>query len=85
VALRRGEEPAANLEGRNFQRVERLLAMILLAQQPTASLVEKVKTLRSAGLSNPEIGSMLGMSGSAVGKTFYDATKRSAQKKKKKR
>lgn len=67
-----------------FPRVERLLAMILLGQQPGAATGwEKIGLLRSAGLTNTEIGEMLGMSGLVVGKTFYDATKRRSPKKKK--
>jgi hypothetical protein len=71
-------------EAQPLPRVERLLAMLLLGQQPNATLWEKIKLLRAAGLTNPAIGEILGMSGSAVGKTFYDATKRSVPKKLKK-
>jgi predicted transcriptional regulator len=59
--------------------------MILLGQQPNATGWDKIRVLRSAGLGNPEIGELLGMTGAAVSKTFYDATKRSSSKKPKKR
>ena len=83
--------PRRNVDGNDegktssFSRTDRLLATLLLGQQPKATLWEKIKLLRSAGLTNPEIGELLGMSGSAVGKSFYDATKRSSPKKPKKR
>jgi len=55
-----------------------LLAVLVLGQQPNATQWQRIKSLRSAGLTNPEIGELLGMSGPAVGKVFYDATKRSS-------
>jgi predicted transcriptional regulator len=54
--------------------------MILLGQQQSATLQDKIRVLRSAGLGNAEIGELLGMTGPAVGKAFYDATKRGASK-----
>jgi hypothetical protein len=69
----------------SFSRTDRLLATLLLVQQPNATLWEKIRLLRSAGLTNPEIGELLGMTGAAVAKTFYDATRRSGTKKLKKR
>jgi hypothetical protein len=67
-----------------LQRVERLLAMLLLADQRNAKLIDKVKLLRSAGFANPEIGAMLGTTGDAVSKLFYKGTKRGVAKKTKK-
>ena len=66
---------------RGLSRTERLLAMLILGQQPSATQLQRIKLLRSAGLTNTEIGQLLGMTGLAVGKVFYDATKRSNPKK----
>lgn len=67
--------------GAALSRTDRLLAMILLGQQSSATLWDKIRVLRSAGLTNTEIGGLLGITGSAVGKSFYDATKRGTAKK----
>ena len=83
MATKRNANSPAGDEGNSLSRTDRLLAVLLLGQQPNAKLWDKIKMLRSAGLTNTEIGEILGMSGSAVGKTYYDATKRSGSKKRK--
>jgi hypothetical protein len=81
VPPKRKAEASNEAKSGGFSRTERLLAVLILGQQPNATQLQRIKLLRSAGLTNTEIGQLLGMSGLAVGKVFYDATKRSNPKK----
>lgn len=58
------------------ERVERLLALILLNQMKGASQKEKVLALNRAGFSNIEIANILEVTADKVAKSLYQARQR---------
>jgi hypothetical protein len=70
------EDAASENRGVRFDRVERLLALLLLEQRKDANPSAKVGVLRSVGFSNQEIGDLLGTSAENVRKLYYEATTR---------
>lgn len=58
-----------------IDRTERLLALILIGQTPSASQRDKVLKLNVAGFTNVEIADLLGMSGASVAQALYEARK----------
>ncbi len=55
-----------------IDRVERLLALILLAQMKGATQREKVHQLNLAGFSNVEIADVLGTTPAVVSQSLYE-------------
>jgi predicted transcriptional regulator len=56
----------------DVDRVERLLALILLAQMKGATQREKVHQLNRAGFSNVEIADVLGTTSAVVSQSLYE-------------
>jgi hypothetical protein len=57
----------------NDDRIERLLALILLSQMKGSSQKEKVRTLNLAGFSNVEIADIIETTSDKVAKSLYQA------------
>lgn len=64
-------------------RIERLLALILLQQMKASSQRDKALELRAAGFSNTEIADLLQTTGAVIAQALYEARKgkRSSRKK----
>jgi hypothetical protein len=70
----------------NFERIERLLALILLHDLRDAPQGDKAKALSRAAFSNSEIAALLGTTPGSIGQLLYTARqKRSTKKKSNKR
>jgi DNA-directed RNA polymerase specialized sigma24 family protein len=61
------------MEAQSFDRVERLLALLLLGQMKDASQRTKAVTLSVAGFSNVEIADLLQTTGTTVASMLYQA------------
>lgn len=61
-------------------RIERLLALILVGQTKDAKQIDKAKQLKAAGFTNVEIADLLGTTAQVITNYFY--TSRKAKKKK---
>ncbi len=57
----------------NDDRIERLLALILLSQMKGSSQKEKVRTLNLAGFTNVEIADIIETTSDKVAKSLYQA------------
>jgi len=57
-------------------RVERLLALLLLQQQKTAPQREKALLLSIAGFTNTEIADLLGTTAGVVAQSLYEARRK---------
>jgi DNA-binding NarL/FixJ family response regulator len=57
----------------DLQRLERLLALVLLKQMKDSSQQEQIVSLSRAGLANQEIAALLGTSGAVVSQQLYSA------------
>jgi DNA-binding NarL/FixJ family response regulator len=57
----------------DLQRLERLLALLLVKQMKDSSQQEQIATLSRAGLANQEIAALLGTSGAVVSQQLYSA------------
>jgi len=57
----------------NDDRIERLLALILLSQMKGSSQKEKVRILNLAGFSNVEIADIIETTSDKVAKSLYQA------------
>ena len=68
----------------NEDRIERLLALILLNQMKGATRQKKVTQLNLAGFSNVEIANMLETTSASVSQALYDARKSKPKKNTKK-
>lgn len=55
----------------NFERIERLLALILLHDLKDAPQADKAKVLSRAAFSNSEIAALLGTSAAVVAQQLY--------------
>lgn len=64
------EEPLARME-----RVERLLALLLVQNMKTANTGAKARELSIAGFTNVEIADILGTTAAAIGQSLYAARK----------
>jgi len=65
-----------------FDRVERLLALILLQQMKATPQREKALQLSAAGFSNTEIADLLQTTAAVVAQSLYEARKGSKPKRK---
>lgn len=68
------------------ERIEKLLAMVLISLQVSATAKEKVLQLNAVGFSNQEVADLLGTSSAVVSQYIYEGNKakqksRSAAKK----
>jgi DNA-directed RNA polymerase specialized sigma24 family protein len=59
----------------SLERVERLLALLLVQSMKGASKQEKAIQLNLAGFSNVEIADILGTSGAVVAQLLYESRK----------
>lgn len=66
-----------------LERVERLLALILIHDMKDASQTDKVSVLSRAGFANAEIAALLGTTAAVIAQRLYEM--RSARKGSKKR
>jgi DNA-binding CsgD family transcriptional regulator len=57
----------------DFNRLERLLALLLLDQMKETSQQERIVALSRAGFANQEIAALLGTSGPVVSQQLYSA------------
>ena len=64
------EEPTARME-----RLERLLALLLIQNMKTANTAAKARELSIAGFTNVEIADILGTTAAVVGQSLYAARK----------
>lgn len=64
------------------ERIEKLLALLLLNSLKGASIREKASQLSSAGFSNIEIADLLRTSAQVVTQSLYEARKKKPRKKK---
>ena len=64
------EEPIARIE-----RVERLLALLLIQNMKTANTTAKARELSIAGFTNVEIADILGTTAAVIGQSLYAARK----------
>ena len=64
------EEPIAR-----YERVERLLALLLIQNMKTANTGAKARELSIAGFTNVEIADMLGTTAAVIGQSLYAARK----------
>jgi len=60
-------------------RVERLLALLLLQNMKTASMATKAKELSVAGFTNAEIADLLQTSAAVVSQSLYVARKKKSE------
>jgi len=67
---------AAAVEQPTIDRVERLLALLLLQQLKGASQGEKALQLNRAGFSNTEIADLLGTGATVIASMLYQARQR---------
>lgn len=67
-----------------LERVEKLLALILVHDMRDAPLSDKAVALRSAGLGNGEIAEVLGSTAKSVGQQLYAVRKGGKRRKKSK-
>jgi predicted transcriptional regulator len=58
-----------------FERVERLLALLLLQNVKPANTTAKARELSIAGFTNVEIADLLGTTAAVVGQSLYAARK----------
>lgn len=72
------EEPVAGVE-----RVERLLALLLIQNMKTASTAVKARELSIAGFTNVEIADILGTTAAVISQSLYAARKGKRKKKSK--
>lgn len=61
----------------NIERIEKLLALILLNQMPSKSQKEKALTLNMAGFTNTEIADLLEIKSAQVIANYLYSTKKS--------
>ena len=64
------EEPIARME-----RVERLLALLLIQNMKTTNTGTKARELSIAGFTNVEIADILGTTAAVIGQSLYAARK----------
>jgi len=64
------EDPSGSLE-----RVERLLALLLIQNAKPANTTAKARELSIAGFTNVEIADLLGTTAAVVGQSLYAARK----------
>jgi len=64
------EEPVTRTE-----RVERLLALLLIQNMKSANMATKAKELSIAGFTNVEIADILGTTAAVIGQSLYAARK----------
>jgi hypothetical protein len=64
------EEPMARME-----RVERLLALLLVQNMKSANTGAKARELSIAGFTNVEIADILGTTAAVIGQSLYTARK----------
>jgi hypothetical protein len=62
----------------DLRRVERLLALLLLATHKDDTVPRKVSLLRLATFSAAEVGELLGMDARSVTRSHYEATSRTS-------
>jgi len=58
-----------------IERVERLLALVLVQNMKTANMAAKAKELSIAGFTNVEIADILGTTAAVIGQSLYAARK----------
>ena len=58
-----------------MERVERLLALLLIQNMKTANLASKARELSIAGFTNVEIADILGTTSAVIGQSLYAARK----------
>ena len=61
-------------------RIERLLALILVQTMKASSAAEKIKQLSVAGFTNVEIADLLELTAAVVGQRLYESRKRKKPK-----
>jgi hypothetical protein len=69
----------------NLERIERLLALILLHDLKDAPQADKAKALSRAAFSNSEIATLLGTSRAVIGQQLYALRRRGPAKKRSQR
>jgi predicted transcriptional regulator len=67
----------------NFERIERLLALILLHDLRDAPQAEKAAVLRRVAFSNAEIANLLGTTAAVVSQQLYSLRQRPKKKRRK--
>jgi hypothetical protein len=56
-----------------IERIERLLALLLIQNMKTANMTAKAKELSIAGFTNVEIADILGTTAAVIGQSLYAA------------
>jgi predicted transcriptional regulator len=57
------------------ERIERLLALLLIQNMKTANMATKARELSIAGFTNVEIADILGTTAAVIGQSLYAARK----------
>jgi len=69
----------------NIERIERLLALMLLHDLRDAPQSERARALSLAAFSNSEIADLLGTTAAVIGQQLYETRKKGSTKRKNKK